>query len=120
MAGGKEMLTAVLNAVKKQPEHKELRLSTFDAYDLFKVQPSDLRELGVECERAEAISNDLFKKNLAELSAWLGVTLVKDRTARNLIPGEGLRRTAGIWANGNDDLDSIVEEIRRLRHPEAR
>ena len=33
------MLAAVLDAVKQQPELDELRLSVFDAYDLFKLQP---------------------------------------------------------------------------------
>ena len=120
MATGKEMLTAVIEAVKRKPELKELPISTFDAYDLFKATAVDLKELGIDGPRAEAIGCDLHNESLTELSAWLGVTLVKLRQTRNLIPGEGIRRTAGLWWNGDYDLDAIVEEIRQLRNPGAR
>jgi hypothetical protein len=121
MATGRQMLAAVLDAIKQPPKLKELRLSVFDAYDLFKLRPGDLQEFGADCQRAEAISSDLLNGSLAELSAWLDITLVKDKQKKkNLIPGEGFRRTAGIWATGNDNPDSMVEEIHRLRNPEAR
>lgn len=32
-----------------------------------------------------------------------------------LPPGEGIRRAAGSWAEGGDDLDRFVEETYRLR-----
>jgi hypothetical protein len=114
------MLEAVKNTVQGNPQIVELRLSLFDAYDLFKLKPSDLVEFGIESKRAESICGDLLRGSLSELSDWLGVQLVKDKRQRNLIPGEGFRRTAGIWATGNDDPDAIVEEIRRLRNPEPR
>jgi hypothetical protein len=120
MATGTQMLAAVLDAIHQDPALKELRLSVFDAYDLFRLRPSDLQGLGVDSGRAQIISSDLMNGSLAELSAWLGVILVKDKQKKNLIPGEGFRRTAGIWAAGNDDPDSIVEEIHRLRNPEVR
>jgi hypothetical protein len=120
MATGAQMLTAVLDAIKMQPGLKELRLSTFDACDLFKLHPSDLQEFVSDCTRAGAIGGDLLNGSLAELSDWLGVELVMDKRQKNLIPGEGFRRTAGIWAAGNGDPDSIVEEVRQLRNPEVR
>jgi hypothetical protein len=122
MATGKQMLTAVLDAIKNRPGASELRISTFDAYDLFKLQPTELQEFGVDEERSEAISNDLLQnQSLSELGAWLGKTLIKVKDADNLIPGEGIRRSAGIWANGNNcDPDAIVQEIRQLRNPTAR
>ena len=122
MATGKQMLQAVLNTIQAKPELKELKLSVFDAYDLFKLRPSDLQELypAMSIDRSEAISSDLLDRSLSELSNWVGVELAKDQHQKNLIPGEGIRRQAGIWSAGNDDPDSIVEEIRRLRNPEVR
>lgn len=119
MATGTQMLKAVRDFLSVHPEAKQLRLSTFDCYDLFKLKPSDLESFGVAGKRAEQISTDLLAGSLAELSSWLGVELIKDKAQKNLIPGEGVRRTAGIWADGNDDPDSVVEEIRRLRNPLA-
>lgn len=120
MATGKEMLEAVRDARRREPTLKELRLSTFDACDLCKLTSSQLAELGIDSERAERISADLTNGSLHELGEWLGVRLVKVKHRRSLIPGEGFRRTAGIWAIGDDDPDLIVEEIRQLRHPEPR
>lgn len=120
MATGKQMLEAVQDAVRRRPELTELRISIFDSYDLFKLKPSDLSDMGVECEHAELISSDLLKGSLNQLGNWLGMRLIKDKNQRNLIQGEGFRRTSGIWANGNDDPDSIVEEVRQLRNPGAR
>ena len=120
MATGKQMLEAVLEVVKRQPDVSELRINQFDIGDLLKLDVSELHELGVADEQAELIAADLSKESLAELSAWLGTTLVKDKDQKHLIPGEGIRRTAGIWANGNDDPDAIVEEIRQLRNPTVR
>jgi hypothetical protein len=122
MATGKQMLVAVHDAIKRRPELKELKLSVFDVYDLFKLRPGDLQDIdpAISIDRSELISSDLREHGLAELSEWLGVKLIKDKYQKNLIPGEGLRRTAGLWAGGNDDPDAMAEEIRRLRHPEAR
>ncbi len=35
---------------------------------------------------------------------------------RVLPPGEGIRRSAGAWADGGEELDRWFEEIRRSRH----
>jgi len=120
MATGKQMLEAVLQAVRAHPDQKELRLSVFDAYDLEKLTPSELQGFGVDSQRSELISGDLLNGSLGELSNWLGVRLVPDKVQKNLIPGEGLRRTAGIWWTGDYDPDALVEEIRRLRNPGAK
>lgn len=117
MATGKQMLQAVIDAMRSQPTANELRLSIFDTYDLCKLTPGDLQGFGLDIERSEAVSRDLSNGSLGELSHWLGTTLVKDKRQRNLIRGEGVRRTAGIWATSDDDPDALVEEIRRLRHP---
>ena len=119
MATGKEMLKAVLDAVRSRPDQKELRLSIFDTYDLFKLTPGDLQEFGLDSVWSEHISGDLLNGSLAELSDWLGTRLVKDKLQKNLIPGEGVRRTAGMWEATDDDPDVLVEEIRRLRSPGA-
>ena len=121
MATGKEMLTAVRQAIKERGTN-ELRLSTFDVYDLFKLTPDDLVDVGFSPEIAEITSADLLKGNLSELSRCLGVQLTKDKQQKNLIPGEGIRRTAGIWANSDGSVQSyeeMVNEIRQLRHPGA-
>jgi hypothetical protein len=120
MATGKQMLEAVLQAVRSQPGLPELRLSTFDAIDLEKLTPSDLQDLGVDTAMAERISGDLLSGSFDELGNWLGTKLVRDKAAKNLIPGEGLRRTAGIWWTGDYDPDAVVEEIRQLRNPGAK
>jgi hypothetical protein len=120
MATGKQMLEAVLVAVRSQPGLPELRLSTFDAIDLEKLTPSDLQSLGVETRKAELISGDLLNGGLDELGNWLGTRLVRDKLQKNLIPGEGFRRTAGIWWTGDVDPDAVVEEIRRMRNPGAK
>ncbi|MBX9789819.1 MAG: hypothetical protein K2Y37_12950 [Pirellulales bacterium] len=120
MATGLQMLEAVLAAVKRQPGASELRINQFDLEDLLKLNAVELRELDVADEQANRIVTDLSKESLAELSEWIGVALVEDKDQKNLIPGEGIRRTAGIWADGNDDPDAIVEEIRRLRNPTLR
>jgi hypothetical protein len=117
MATGKQMLEAVLQAVRSQPGLPELRLSTFDAIDLEKLTPSDLQSLGVDTGKAERIGGDLLSGSFDELGNWLGTKLVRDKAAKNLIPGEGLRRTAGIWWTGDYDPDAVVEEIRQLRNP---
>jgi hypothetical protein len=122
MATGIQMLEAVREAIRQRPGIVELPLSTFDVIDLEKLKPSDLQEkLGLDLQRAEGISSDLFKGSLVELSNCLGVKLLKDRQQKNLIPGEGFRRSAGIWnVDGEElNLDAIVDEIRQLRHPEA-
>jgi hypothetical protein len=119
MATGKQMLEAVLQVVRAQPGIAELRLSFFDAYDLFKLRARDLQELGVDIERSELISHDLLEENLGELNSWLGTRLVPDKLQKNLIPGEGVRRTAGIWWTGDYDPDRLVDEIRQLRNPGA-
>ena len=119
MASGKQMLQAVVDAIRSQPDKKELRLSIFDSYDLFKLKPSDLQDFGLDIKTSERISGDLLDESLIELSNWLDTTLVKDAQQKNLIPGEGVRRTAGIWATSDDDPDAMVDEIRRLRNPGA-
>jgi hypothetical protein len=119
MATGKEMLEAVRHVLRSQPSLRELRISVFDALDLEKLTPSDLRSLNLSVDESERITSDLLTGSLEELGNWLGTKLVKDHRQRNLIPGEGFRRTAGIWATGDDDPDALVDEIRELRNPGA-
>ncbi len=121
MATGKQMLKAVLEAAKRRPEQSELRINEFDIGDLLKLDVNELHELGVADEQAELIVADLANESLTELSAWVGTSLVKDEAQKHLIPGEGIRRTAGTWADGREyDPDALVEEIRQLRNPTRR
>ena len=118
MATGKKMLEAVRHVLQAQPNLRELRLSMFDAIDLGKLTPSDLQSFGVGIKESEQIGTDLLQGSLDELGKWLGTKLVKDHRQRNLIPGEGFRRAAGIWGS-SDDPDALVEEVRQLRNPGA-
>lgn len=121
MATGKQMLEAVLEVVKLQPEQNELRINEFDIGDLLKLDVNELHELGVADEQAKLIVADLANESLTELSGWVGITLIQDKEPKNLIPGEGIRRTAGLWADDREyDPDALVEEIRQLRNPTAR
>ncbi len=99
MATGREMLDAVIKAIHANPGIKELRLSPFDVYDLFKLTPIDLLPHCDSRESADAVSSDLSHEHLDKLSELLGVKLTKYREQKNLIPGEGIRRQAGAWAN---------------------
>lgn len=94
MATGKEMLDAVIKAIYASPGIRELRLSPFDVYDLFKLTPIDLLTQCKDREQADAVSFDLSHEHLDKLSELLGVKLTKDREQKNLIPGEGIRRSA--------------------------
>lgn len=121
MATGKQMLKAVRDALCEQPDRKELPISVFDAYDLFKLTADDLVEAGLDRPRAESICADLLQASLAQLSEWLGVKVFSQKGQKNLIPGEGIRRTAGIWANGeNVTPESLIEELRAMRGYGAR
>ena len=120
MATGKEMLAALRQAVQRNSSVRELRISPFDASDLFKLQPNDLKDFGADVHVARVICQDLARRDFGKLSEWLEISIVPDTSARNLIPGEGIRRTAGVWATGNDDPDAIVDEIRRMRNAQSR
>ena len=42
------MLEAIRGAIEKAPERKELRITLFDALDLFKLTPEELAEFDVD------------------------------------------------------------------------
>jgi len=121
MASGMEMLRAVMDAIAQEPNESELLISRFDVDDLMQLEPVELTSLGFEADRAEAIVADLREGCVDQLSAWLGRKLVKMQQLKSIIPGEGIRRKAGLWADEREyDPDALVEEIRQLRNPTRR
>jgi hypothetical protein len=120
MATGKQMLVAVKYELQQHPELKELTLNRFDVEDLCRAEPADLEDFGAINGQAEEIVNDLKSGSLEKLSQWLGVKLVKVARHPNLIPGEGFRRSASMCWTGNDNIDSVVQEIRDMRYPTPR
>lgn len=121
MATGREMLAAVRQAIARAPERKALRLSTFDFYDLLKLdRDALLDEFDIDRQMAATVADDLANDgSLVKLGELLGVELLKDKNQKNLIPGEGIRRSAGVLATDVPmTADEIAEEIERMRYPE--
>jgi hypothetical protein len=121
MATGMEMLRAVMDVIAQEPSENGLLISRFDVDDLMQLEPAELQSLGVDDKRAEAIVADLREGCVEQLSDWLGRKLIKVQQLKSIIPGEGIRRTAGLWADEREyDPDALVEEIRQLRNPTVR
>jgi hypothetical protein len=99
MATGKEMLDAVRSHLKVHPDSKELRLNVCDTSDLCELTANDLAPLVGDTQRVAQIFRDLAQQRLESLGDLLGVKLITDPDQCNLIPGAGIRRTEGIWAD---------------------
>lgn len=119
MASGSQMLEAVQKAIKDLPHGAVFKLSGFDAKDLYKLEPEQLKAASFSDATIDEVVRELRSPHpsLNKLGAALGVRLVIDSNQKNLIPGEGIRRSMGIWANGDDAVQSMVDEVRMLRNP---
>jgi hypothetical protein len=118
MAMGLEMLDALKRATADLPMGSRFEINAFDAKDLMKLTEHDLRTRGFDPIVAERVDRDLSSGNLAELGKAIGIDISVDRAAGNLIPGEGLRRSRGILASDVQPLETLFEELDRIRHPE--
>lgn len=83
-----------------------------------KLTDDDLKTRGFDAILAERIDRDLMSGRLTDLGKAISLELSVDRRAGNLIPGEGLRRSRGALANDAQPLESLFEQLDRIRHPE--
>lgn len=117
MATGLEMYDALVRAIAARG-NGAIAVNEFDAEDLAKVTAPDLRSRGVDAARAERIVGELVKGNLRELGNVVGANLTIERYEPSLIPGEGIRRSAGSLADDEQTMDEMFEELDRIRLPE--
>lgn len=117
MATGLEMYDALLRAVAARG-NGTIAVNEFDAEDLSKLTAADLRLRGINAARAERAASELARGNLSELGSAMGVDLTIERHEPNLIPGEGIRRSAGSLADEEQTMEEMFEELDRIRHPE--
>lgn len=117
MATGLEMYDALVRAVAIR-HNGAMAINEFDAEDLTKLTADDLRLRGIDPAAANCIASDLVKGSLKELGQAVGVELVVGERQPNLIPGEGIRRSAGSLADEDQSMEEMFEELDRIRHPE--
>lgn len=117
MATGLEMYDALLRAIAARG-NGAIAVNKFDAADLTKLTADELRSRGMDSVRAEHVADELAGGGLAKLGNVVGVRLTIDAQQANLIPGEGIRRSAGSLADDEQTLEEIFEELHRIRHPE--
>ncbi|MBI2826583.1 MAG: hypothetical protein HYX69_18070 [Planctomycetia bacterium] len=91
----------------------------FDKLDLCKLTAPDLISRGFDESVAKRVSADLLRGNVEQLSDAIGIELRVERVARWLIPGEGIRRSAGALADEDETLDQTLRELDEIRHPEG-
>lgn len=118
MATGLEMFDALKRRAAALPAGSRFAVNTFDAKDLMKLTQDDLQSRSFDSGVAERVDRDLQRGSLTQLGKAMGVELVIDRKAENLIPGEGLRRSRGILANDAQPLERLFEQLDRIRHPD--
>jgi hypothetical protein len=117
MATGLEMLDALKSATRDLPAHSEFAVNPFDKLDLCKLTVADLLQRGFDTAIAERVVEDLNRQSVAALGTHLGLELKVDKKAPNLIPGEGLKRTAGALKDDPETLEEMLDFLDRLRHP---
>ena len=117
MATGLEMYDALVRAIAARG-NGAIAVNEFDAEDLGKLSAADLRARGVQADRAQRVARALALGNLGELGDVVGAQLEIERHEPNLIPGEGIRRSAGSLADEEQTMEEMFEELDRIRHPE--
>jgi hypothetical protein len=117
MATGLEMYDALVRAIAARVNGTQA-VNEFDAEDLTRLTAADLRLRGIDAARAERVASELARGNLRELENVVGARLTIERNKPNLIPGEGIRRSAGSLADEEQTLEDMFEELDRIRHPE--
>ena len=119
MASGLEMYRALKRATEELPINSEFNINPSDKCDLCKLTESDLREsLGFDRSVARAVDDDLLRGRITELGKAIGLRLLVVRHARNLIPGEGIRRAAELMKDDPATVEQVLAEVNQLRHPE--
>jgi hypothetical protein len=117
MATGLEMYDALVQAIAAR-NNGRIAVNEFDAEDLAKLTRDELVSRGVDTAQANRIVSDLGTGNLRELGKAVGVDLSVEERQPNLIPGEGIRRSAGALADDDQTMEEMFEELDRIRHPE--
>ncbi|HET6880358.1 MAG TPA: hypothetical protein VFI31_09395 [Pirellulales bacterium] len=117
MATGLEMYDALVKVVAAR-HNGALAVNEFDAEDLTKLTADDLRSRGVDAKQADCIVAELGRGSLRELGKSVGVEITIEDRQPNLIPGEGIRRSAGSLADDEQTMEEMFEELDRIRHPE--
>ncbi len=118
MATGLEMLDALRAAIRDLPAGSDFRVNIFDKLDLCKLTLADLHQVGFDGTVAEQIMDALNRQDITALGKHLGIRLGVDKDAENLIPGEGLKRTAGALKDDPESFEEMLEYLDRLRHPQ--
>ena len=117
MATGLEMYDALVRAITARG-NGTVAINEFDAEDLTKLTAADLHLRGIDAARAEHIASELANGNLSELENVVRARLTIEQHEPNLIPGEGIRRSAGSLADEEQTMEEMFEELDRIRHPE--
>lgn len=118
MATGPDMFEALNRKTADLPAGSRFVINDFDAKDLMKLTADDLLARGLEPDVTERVGSDLLQGSVAELGKAIGIELSIGQRAPNLIPGEGLKRAYGYLANDPQSLESLFEQLDRIRHPE--
>lgn len=117
MATGLEMYDALVRAIAARG-NGAIAVNEYDAEDLTRLTAADLRLRGIDAARAERVAGELSKGNLRELGSVVGAYLTIEQHEPNLIPGEGIRRSAGSLADEEQTMEEMFDELDRIRHPE--
>ena len=118
MASGIEMYRALKQATAELPDGSEFSINPSDRCDLSTLTQVDLTSLGLNPDIAHAVEQDLLHGSVNELGKAMGLRLRVVRHARNLIPGEGIRRATELMKDDPATIEEVLAEVNQLRHPE--
>ena len=118
MAASLEMFDALRRETRGLTLGSAFRINHLDKLDLSKLRTSDLVSRGFSEAAAERVSGDLLSGGLQELGKAIGLVIEVDRTALNLIPGEGIRRAAEYLREDPETLEEMLQQMDQIRHPE--
>ncbi len=113
-----DVLKALRKATQDWPPSTPFRLNASDRDDLLRLKRSEIgRCLNVADPIAAKIVDGLSHDSLSGLGEALDVHLDVDPTAKNLIPGAGIARSAGALADEAESYEDMLDFFRNLRHP---
>jgi len=113
-------LRALQERSAKLTNGKSLAINLFDKMDLCKLTAENLvKDFDWDEDLAQRADAALSQGDVGPLAVGLGITLIVDRTATNLIPGEGFRRTSELLAEKLQGVstEQVLDEIYAVRHP---
>lgn len=114
-----EIFAALVEQAKRLPSGGKLVINQFDVLDLCQLTIEDLMAQGYSANAAmDAVVEMQATGKVSELGKPLDVVLIVERNSPYLIPGEGIRRTAGALADDPQTMDELFEELDEIRHPE--